>query len=56
MTCAPCHIAQQRARSSGFKDWREGVCFEHAAVELDAWLKERGAPADQTDLFQDLAA
>lgn len=55
MTCSACATSRLNAKAAGHRDWREGVCWTHAAVDLDSWLAEHGYPVEalptQPDLF-----
>lgn len=33
--CSKCDETRERARAAGFRDWRKGVCYDHAGVSLD---------------------
>ena len=36
MTCAACEAGRLNAKAAGHSDWREGVCWDHAAFDLDS--------------------
>jgi hypothetical protein len=39
MTCTGCETSRANAKTAGHRDWREGVCFDHAGIstDSDAW-------------------
>lgn len=59
MTCTACEAGRLNAKAAGHRDWREGVCWDHAAFDLDS-PEGRALMADlpsepQPDLFGETA-
>nr|WP_303683015.1 hypothetical protein [Brevundimonas naejangsanensis] len=59
MTCAACETSRRSAEAAGHRDWRDGVCWDHAAFDLDSpegrALMADLPPEPQPDLFGDAA-
>lgn len=59
MTCATCEAGRLNAKAAGHRDWREGVCWDHAAFDLDSpegrALMADLPPEPQPDLFGETA-
>jgi len=46
MTCPDCEKARANARAAGHRDWKTGVCYDHAGVRWEA-LMARHSPAER---------
>ena len=59
MSCPGCEEAKQFMKSQGFRNWLQHACEDHAAVDLDEFLAERGHAtedtSEQSDLFGNAA-
>lgn len=59
MTCPACETGRLNAKAAGHRDWRDGVCWTHAAFDLDSpegrALMADLPPEPQPDLFGDAA-
>ena len=36
MTCQACETSRAYSKAAGHRDWRRGVCWDHAAFDLDS--------------------
>lgn len=45
--CPDCEAAKRHMKTEGFRNWRDHACYEHAAVDLDAYLAERQPSQDR---------
>lgn len=55
MTCPACATSRANAKAAGHRDWRHGVCFEHAAVNLDDVWARLGYVPDERMVAAELA-
>lgn len=55
MTCSKCDIARANAKAAGHRDWREGVCFDCAAVDIDECFARIGYVPDEARVARELA-
>lgn len=55
MTCQACETARAYSKAAGHRDWRRGVCFDHAAVSLDDVWARLGYVPDERMVALELA-
>ena len=55
MTCQACNTSRANAKAAGHRDWRRGVCWDHAAVSLDDIWARLGYVPDERMVAAELA-
>ena len=55
MTCQACETSRAYSKAAGHCDWRRGVCWDHAAVNLDDVWARLGYVPDEASVARELA-